>query len=378
MPRTSILRERAEPQANVAFSDFTRPTTMKIALLFLLICSLFSGIQIANADDSRLIQTTGYGVDGLVLWLAADSGVTRDSNNKVTALVDKTKNFTLTPNGSEQAPTFVPNGLNGKPVLRFNGNQSLYSSNNFGTALNRDMTMIIVAMTTASPDYEEFPLFMGQDATPATNRGFAYYRGKDFFDGHYAGSFGGPMITNAFVVSAASIDSTLTQVTFYRNGTRSMVSGPAAETMGRKFENLSPGLTMGATPGSSGDWQGEDALYREKLRQYPVTPVSSAGWQGDIAEELVYDRQLTDAEVQSIWQQLSDKYDLPQAIAPQAPQPAPPDDLGRPLVIKEPCGFGDPLPLIIAFGVGIVVVGGICFYLIFDRLNKIALVLRQE
>jgi hypothetical protein len=47
----------------------------------------------ATANESPLVVTTGYGVDGLVLWLAADSGVTRDTNNNITALADKTGNF---------------------------------------------------------------------------------------------------------------------------------------------------------------------------------------------------------------------------------------------------------------------------------------------
>lgn len=315
----------------------------------LLVCGVLAGMQIVEADESRLVQTSGYGVDGLVFWLAADSGVTKDANGHVTELIDKTKNFTLTANASDQKPTYVPNGLSGKPVLRFNGRQSLYSSDNFGTALNRDMTIIVVTMTTAIPDYQESALALGQHDVHGNNRGYEYYAGREWFDGHFVGSPGEPMVSNTFLMSAVSIDPSLSQLTFYRNGKQTLTTGIEYGTFGK----LSPGVTVGADP------------------------QLVCGWQGDIAEELVYDRQLTDAEVQSIWQQLSDKYDLPQAIAPQAPQPAPPDDLGRPLVIKEPCGFGDPLPLIIAFGVGIVVVGGICFYLIFDRLNKIASLLAQ-
>jgi hypothetical protein len=53
-----------------------------------------------------------------------------------------------------------------------------------------------------------------------------------------------------------------------------------------KFGDLSDGVTMGAA----------------------TDPV--CGWQGDIAEELVYDHQLTPAEIQLVWGYLSSKYGL--------------------------------------------------------------------
>src|SRR5208282_190434 len=139
-----------------------------------------------------LTATTGYGVSGLVLWLAADSGVSIDTGNNVTALADKTGNFILTPNAPNQAPTYVPNGLNGRPVLRFNGNQSLYSPDNFGTALNRDMTIITVAMTTGSPNRLQYLLYLGRNVTPHANRALCYWQGNEDFDGQYVGFLGAP------------------------------------------------------------------------------------------------------------------------------------------------------------------------------------------
>src|SRR5471030_1355380 len=171
-------------------------------LLALLVCGVFISIRAIAAGDAPkpsaaaeapLVVTTGYGVDGLVLWLAADSGVTVDAKKRVTALVDKTGNFTLTPPGLNQAPILVPIGLNGRPVFRFNGNQSLYSPDNFGTDLNRDMTIIVVTMTTASSELEQFPLYLGQNATPHVNRDLAYYKGHELFDGQFVACYGPPV-----------------------------------------------------------------------------------------------------------------------------------------------------------------------------------------
>jgi hypothetical protein len=242
-----------------------------------------------GADEAPLMVTNGYGVSGLVLWLAADSGVTMDTSNNVISLADRTRNFILKAPSPDQEPTYVPNGLNGKPVLRFNGAQSLYSPDNFGTDLNRDMTFIIVAKSTSSSiQREEFPLYLGQNATQHANRAWAYYEGKDFFDGQFVGFFGEPAIANLFIVSAGSVNSTLTQATFYRNGTKTMVADLFAPEKNATFADLSEGVTMGAATDPA------------------------CGWEGDIAEELVYDRQLTPGEIQTIWFNLSSKYGIPQ------------------------------------------------------------------
>ena len=240
----------------------------------------------ATANESPLVVTTGYGVDGLVLWLAADSGVTRDANNNITALADKTGNFTLTTSDADQEPTYVPNGLNGKPVIRFNADQSLYSPDNFGTDLNRDMTIIVVSMTTGSRTRLQYPLYLGGNSTAHANRALAYYEGKELFDGQWVACYGPPIVRNAFVMTTASINPALTQATFYRNGAPTVVSNLAEESGKATFANLSSGVTLGAA----------------------TDPCR--GWLGDIAEALVYDRQLSPAEVQTIWSSLAFKYNL--------------------------------------------------------------------
>ncbi len=271
-------------------------------LLTLLACGVLGGTGTAAGDTTKasevaeapLAVTTGYGVNGLVLWLAADSGVTKDDSENVTALADKTGNFTLKPQDPDQAPTFVPNVLNGRPVLRFNGNQSLYSPDNFGDALNRDMAFIVVAMTTnSSPNHQQYALYLGQNATGGANRAVEYLRGKEVFDGQWVAYFGKPVVKNVFVVTGATINSTLTQATFYRNGTQTMVNNLAEEVGNAKFQDLSDGVTLGAA----------------------TDPVR--GWSGDIAEALVYDHQLTPAEMQMVWFYLSAKYGLHQTATTQ-------------------------------------------------------------
>ena len=127
------------------------------------------------------------------------------------------------------------------------------------------------------------------------------------FDGQWVAYFGKPVVKNVFVVAGSSINSTLTQATFYRNGTQTMVNNLAEEVGNAKFQDLSGGVTLGAA----------------------TDPVR--GWSGDIAEELVYNHQLSPTEMQLVWFYLSNKYGLHQTnvtqpsvqtAAPAAPKPS--------------------------------------------------------
>ncbi len=114
-------------------------------MAILLLIGRLAGDDAAPAHGAAppLHVKQGYGIKGLVLWLAADNGVTADAQGQVTKLADRTGNFTLTTANGNAGPTLVPKILNGLPVLRFNGNQSLYSPDNFGNALDHAMTFIL-------------------------------------------------------------------------------------------------------------------------------------------------------------------------------------------------------------------------------------------
>jgi hypothetical protein len=227
----------------------------------------------------------GYGIKGLVLWLAADSGITTDAQGQVIKIADRTGNFTLATTAGNPGPTLVPKVLNGLPILRFDGKQSLYSPYNFGAALDHAMTFIIVAMTNGAP-YEEFSLYLGKNASQGYNRAMAVLNGNELFDGQWVGCQGEPAVKQVFVMTGTSINASLTQATFYRNRKQIMTSSllPASTAT---FQEVSDGVTLGAAP------------------------VQLYGWNGDIAEELVYDRQLSAAEMQNLWVALSAKYALP-------------------------------------------------------------------
>lgn len=260
-----------------------------VVLALAIIPARFAGADAppaAGANPPPLHVVHGYGIKGLALWIDAEHGVTTDAQGRVTQLVDRIGNFTLTPAG--HGPTLIPKALYGHAVFRFNGSQSLYSPDNFGNALDRAMTFIVVSLGTAPADAQQFMLYLGQNAEPHDNRSLCHLKGREMLEGQFVGSYGEPVLRNVFIMDSASLNRHHTRVTFYRNGNKVVLSGLNPEDgIGAKFEPVSDGVTLGAAPTN---------LY---------------GWQGDIAEALVYDRELSPADMQTIWAALSAKYGLP-------------------------------------------------------------------
>jgi hypothetical protein len=92
-------------------------------------------------------------------------------------------------------------------------------------------------------------------------------------------------------VEVAELDSTLTALTYYRNGSQT-----ATATFTNPLQAVSPGFTVGSLNGGGN------------------------GWYGDISEVLVYDHHLSTAELQQVGVYLANKYGLynPNATWPQA------------------------------------------------------------
>jgi hypothetical protein len=266
-----------------------------LAVLALALCA-----RSQLAADPPLPGTTplhlrhGYGLKGLALWITAEDGITADAQSHVTQLVDKTGNFTLTPPNGGPGPTQAPKALNGHAVLRFTGSESLYSADSFGVAVDHAMTFIIVSRGTAPADAEQFVLYLGQNSDPHCNRSLCHFQGKEFFDGQFVGCFGEPVLRNVFFVDGASLNSARSRATFYQNGRQVLSSRLSLLNGNAQFDQVSDGVTLGAAPTN---------LY---------------GWQGDVAEALVFDRELTPAEMRTVSAALVTKYALKDPPAPGA------------------------------------------------------------
>jgi len=234
----------------------------------------------------------GYDIRGLTLWITAEDGITADAQGRVTQLVDKTGNFTLKPPDGQQGPRQIPKALNGHAVLRFDGRQSLYSPDNFGNAQDGAMTFVTVSLGTAPAGDECYEIYLGRNNEAHCNRALCHFEGKELFDGQFVGFWGPPVLRNVFFMDAASITANRGRATFYRDGQKVLMTGLAPQNGNARFDQVSDGVTLGAAPTN---------LY---------------GWQGDIAEVLVFDRNLNPAEMQALWTALSAKYALGHQSAP--------------------------------------------------------------
>jgi hypothetical protein len=286
-PRASAPEEISLDRTRLGWRDIPMRACLSRGLgAVILLAVALGNTGTLAADPPPLHIKHGYDIKGLVLWITADDGVTVNAQGQVTQLVDKTGNFTLTPPNGVPGPAQVPKALNGHAVLRFNGSQSLFSADGFGTALDHALTFIVVAKGTAPADAEQFLLYLGPNAEPHYNRSICHFKGKVLIEGQFVGCYGGPVLQNAYIMDAGALNSSRTSASFYRNGRPTVTSRLALENGNVRFEPVSDGVTLGAAPTN---------LY---------------SWQGDIAEALVFDRALTPVEMQTLWTTLAAKYAL--------------------------------------------------------------------
>ena len=248
-------------------------------------------ITVTAPDTSATTSlTANCGISGLSLWLnAADSSSLTSTNLvngcNISGWADETGSYPVTQSTAANQPTYVTNAINGKPALHLNGSQWLYNSSNMG--LNADMTIITVAAT-SSPSSQQYALWLGSGVVAEQSRSLGYYGSiyisAQIFDTYYINAAGlHAPDANTFVADVATLDSSVTHVVFYRNGSPSTPGTPSTLS---GVQNLTAGITLG-------DFVGH-----------------SFGWQGDIAEVLVYNRKLNDTELQQVGVYIADKYGL--------------------------------------------------------------------
>jgi hypothetical protein len=219
---------------------------------------------------------------GLAMWFRADAGVTVTSG-AVSALADQAGSYNLANPTSGNRPTFISSDINGMPGMHFAGSQCLYSSNSLGTSFNADMTIISVGMTTNAGG--ESSLYLGTEGTTGADRGLGYGANAEDFQTWRNTAFGfAAPGAGVFTVEAATLNSSLTGVTFYRNGAQvatATISG---------LQNATRWVTLGGAGGGG-------------------------NWVGDLNESMVFSQQLTAAQIEQVSVYLADKYGLYNANA---------------------------------------------------------------
>lgn len=241
--------------------------------------SLVLYLDAANLKSYPVYATLPV-TSGNVAWYDANDSATIGINTGtyVNLWRDKSgNNINLTQNTSTAyQPTYATNALNGKPVLRFDGNlNKLVGSLTAGIV---NCTMIMVMKTISNPT-EDLPLSLGTAWSPSSIRCIYHYANVFRFAG-WANDLASAFSSDAGgTYHTFSIKQSGTNITFYKDGTIGTGSVGALNT-------TSTDIAVGGIVGN-------DGYYNCNC---------------DIAEVIVYDRALSSSEMSLINIYLSQKW----------------------------------------------------------------------
>lgn len=250
--------------------------------------------KLTPLEKRLMLDASLPAIAGQVLWLdAADATTIRDadgdnaatgtggSNNgfggTVRTWVDKSgSGFNVTNNTANQQPLYNATGLNGKGVLTFDGSNDKLTNTGAAIPGNDHTTFIVFNRTTATGRDAVFDLGNGGSRNAifineAGNNRINYYVNSTFYNSssNYTAS----------TYEMLSVVHDITTATLYRNGA-SQFSG-----------------TTLARASTTGIFVGDDSSGGDEL-------------QGNIAEIIVYDRDLTSDERRDVENYLASKWGL--------------------------------------------------------------------
>ncbi len=213
----------------------------------------------------------------LKLWLSADSGVSMNtSSRRVSEWREQSgSGLHASMQTASRQPFLIPKAINGLPVIRFNGAQSLTLAN---LLTLREMTLFIVARN--NQPSESYHLLLGPAGSSPNNQ-LRFENGSQVL---FVGTGNGlpvvtPTLGNTRVYHSLSAQYDGSALRVYRDG--NLVSS-------HSFTMTGPWSLL-----QIGAWYSEHFLV------------------GDIAEIVAYDRPLTDIERDSVNSYLRQKYALP-------------------------------------------------------------------
>jgi hypothetical protein len=227
---------------------------------------------------------------GLVQWFRADAGVTTDPSGNVSFWADQSghsNNAIATGVG----PQLVANALNGNPVLRFDGLSQFLTTNNVLTS-QQFTIMAVVNDTRTSGDSSFREVYSNWSPFNTTTSVFLGTANTNPVRARFTDDMGGANDPVHTQTGVGVISNPATHFIF------TGVSGASDATI---YQNTNLIADKGS-PLSTRDLTGAYHIGT----QGPQGGFES--WQGDMAEILVYDRELSPTELQQNWSYLSQKY----------------------------------------------------------------------
>ncbi len=236
-----------------------------------------------QSQPSREIKLPG---NGRVLHLAADAGVQVDADGRVESWNDQSgQSHHASQPVATHRPLLVKNAIHGQPTLRLDGQKRfLKVSGQVVTSPAFAVFAVVSDLSTTNQHREIFSNWNGA----AGNSGTSLFLGMTGADSiRLSDDFSGvgtiERRSTPFLLSGFSGS---TGISVQQNGKER-----ASRAQGLSPRNLKTDYVIGQQGNIDGEY-----------------------WHGDIAELLVYDRQLNDAERQAVTQYLTEKYNLPRQV----------------------------------------------------------------
>ena len=263
-------------------------------------------VGLVNANDSSIAAQYEYGpfgelirktetarsipTNGMKLWLKADAGVVKDGSNRVSQWQDQSANGNnAAQSNSTLKPEWVNGGLNGLPVIRFNGNvmhtaqQAVIGTNAF--------TWIYVLRqndTTVAEDEPDFQIHLWQGADSGTG-------------GYTPAYFGGPVHSKL----SAGWGSSTAAISMSNNIAASQIYVGISTYNGSTHRFIVNGEVIGTSAMSTSNFSSTN-------ENVSIGAFRDDSWfaHADVAEIIVYERALSENELKAVQDYLGQKYSL--------------------------------------------------------------------
>jgi len=251
----------------------------------------FTAHVAAGAMESGGRPAPPDALPGLVFWAKADAGVATNESGKVTGWADQSGRGNHAAATDASAPVFVASepGLNGQPTLRFNGtSQKMTVANRILTNGIAGCTVIAMAKADVNDDVSIVGI--------RTGGGNPLVQLDQDSSGH--ARF---IVRNSAGVSASAA----TALAPAHTGIYGMYAGRLDKGAGTVWTNRIYFSKSSAEAVASADFGANGNLTSGD--QY-IGAASSRFWDGDIAELLIYERALSEAELGKVGDYLASRY----------------------------------------------------------------------
>jgi len=238
----------------------------------------------------------------LTFWVKADAGVTKDGSNYVTAWADQSPDSQPSAGPDGTQPLWVANALNGKPVIRFDGDDRLITGrpDNGDTLTDPiqgdSLTVFVVAE---------------RNAVSSNTSKAVFVQNGDTSD--WSVNAGPSTFTMAFEGGGSKLQP-------YRNNNGLSDAGHPGNNVPYIFATVFDGTnntsylngTAATAVGSTGDFDIDDVIigarWNGSFHKY---------YEGDIAELIVYEAELSADEQNQVGYYLQQKYGISGAYTPE-------------------------------------------------------------